>query len=135
MEANQETIIIDLLEEKISPFLIVLFGSSVKGNATPSSDIDIAYLSNHSPLDHYEIFMIAQELATVLNKDVDLIDLKQASTVFQAQVLHTGKTIFCSDSYEKARFELLVYKMYSKLNEERLPILEKIDESGSIYEK
>lgn len=92
-----ERIIVDILSEKVSPFLIILFGSTAKGNIHKDSDIDIAFLSDDKELDKYEIFMIAQEIASELNRDVDLIDLNQASTVFQAQVVHTGKVIHCTD--------------------------------------
>ncbi len=134
MNDERLQIIVDFLVEKVSPFLIIMFGSSVKGNMNKDSDIDIAFLSNKK-IDKYELFMLSQELAVKLNRDMDLIDLNQASTVFQAQVIHTGKVIYCSDEQQKAQFELKTLKMYIKLNEERLPIMEKIEESGSIYEK
>jgi uncharacterized protein len=130
-----EQIIVNTLIEKVSPYLIILFGSTVKGNIHKASDIDIAFLSEGNQLDKYEIFMIAQELASKLNRDIDLIDLSHASTVFQAQVIHTGKVIYCSNERKKAEFELKTYKMYAKLNEERSLILKNVDESGSIYEK
>jgi predicted nucleotidyltransferase len=107
----------------------------VKGTVHNESDIDVAYLSDNKVLDRYEIFMISQDLAAKLGRDVDLIDLNQASTVFQAQVLHTGKVIYCTDEGKKAKYELKTLKMYTKLNEERFPILKRIDESGSVYEK
>jgi predicted nucleotidyltransferase len=131
---NKQQIIVEHLIEKLSPFLIILFGSTVKGNTNKNSDFDVAFLSNKK-LDKYQLFMISQELASKLNRDVDLIDLNQASTVFQAQIVHTGKVLYCSDEQKKAQFELKTLKMYTKLNEERLPILKNIDESGSIYEK
>lgn len=134
MSDNIEPFIVEHLIEKLSPFLIILFGSTVKGNTNKNSDVDIAFLSDKK-LDKYQLFMIAQELASKLNQDVDLIDLNQASTVFQAQVVHTGKVIYCVDEQKKAQYELKTLKMYTKLNEERLPILRNIDESGSIYEK
>ncbi|MDR4950438.1 type VII toxin-antitoxin system MntA family adenylyltransferase antitoxin [Neobacillus cucumis] len=127
--------IIDVLNENLSPFLIVLFGSMAKGTFHSESDIDIAYLSDNKDLDKYEIFMLSQVLAANLGRDVDLIDLNQASTVFQAQVIHTGKVIYCTDEQKKALYELKALKMYTKLNEERFPILKRIDESGSVYEK
>ncbi|MCL7745580.1 type VII toxin-antitoxin system MntA family adenylyltransferase antitoxin [Halalkalibacter alkaliphilus] len=127
-------LIVKHLIKNISPFLIILFGSTVKGTVNKSSDFDIAFLSDQK-LDSYQLFMISQDLASKLNRDVDLVDLKQASTVFQAQVIHTGNVIFCSDEQKKAQFEVKVLKMYAKLNEERLPILKSIDESGAIYEK
>jgi uncharacterized protein len=135
LSTNLEQIIIDVLTENLSPFLIVLFGSMVKGNVHNESDIDIAYLSDNKVLDKYEIFMIAQDLAAKLGRDVDLIDLNLASTVFQAQIIHTEKVIYCTDEQKKAQYELKTLKMYTKLNEERFPILKRIDESGSVYEK
>nr|WP_248562695.1 nucleotidyltransferase domain-containing protein [Niallia sp. NCCP-28] len=130
-----EQTIIDYLHSKVSPLFIILFGSTVKGNVHSESDIDIAFLSENLNFDKYTLFMFAQELAANLGRDVDLIDLNQASTVFQAQVVQTGKIIYCSDTRKKAEFEIKVLKMYAKLNEERSEILKKIDESGSIYEK
>jgi uncharacterized protein len=130
-----DDIITDVLIEKLSPFLIILFGSTVKGNVRQSSDIDIAFLSDDKVSDQYEIFLIAQELASKLQRDVDLIDLSQASTVFQAQVVSTGKVIYCTDEHKRAQFEMKILKMYTKLNEERSPILKNIEESGTIYEK
>lgn len=135
MSENLEQIIMDILSERLSPSLVFLFGSTVKEFTHKDSDIDIAFLSDKKELDKYEIFMIAQELASKLNKDVDLIDLNQASTVLQAQIVSSGKIIYCADERKKAEFELKVLKMYAKLNEERSPILKNIDESVSIYEK
>jgi uncharacterized protein len=135
MSENLEQTIMDLLIEKLSPFLIILFGSTVKGNIHSESDIDIAFLSDQQEYDKYEIFMITQKLAAMLNRDVDLIDLSQASTVFQAQVVHTGKTIYCTDEQKKANYEVKTLKMYAKLNEERSDILKNINESGTIYEE
>jgi uncharacterized protein len=135
LSTNLEQIIIDVLTKNLSPYLIVLFGSMVKGTFHNESDIDIAFLSENKVLDKYEIFMLSQDLAAKLGRDVDLIDLSQANTVFQAQVIHTGKVIYCTDEQKKARYELKTLKMYTKLNEERFPILKRIDESGSVYEK
>jgi len=125
-----DDIITDVLIEKLSPFLSILFGSTVKGNVRQSSDIDITYLSDDKVSDQYEIFLIAQELASKLQRDVDLIDLSQASTVFQAQVVSTGKVIYCTDEHKRAQFEMKILKMYTKLNEERSHIKRRIRYSG-----
>jgi uncharacterized protein len=132
---NQIQLIVDLLVEKLSPYLIILFGSTVSGSVHHESDIDIAFISDQKKFDKYELFMIAEELATKLNRDVDLIDLSSASTVFQAQVVQTGKLIYCTDEQKKANYMVKSLKMYAKLNEERSEILRNIAESGSIYEK
>jgi predicted nucleotidyltransferase len=131
-EDKKLALIRQYLTMKASPYLIILFGSSVKGAARSDSDIDLAFLNDQS-LSEYDIFMIAQGLADLLKQPVDLVDLNKVSTVFQAQVVGTGQIIYCTDEVRRMYFEMKVLKMYAKLNEERKPILDRIMESGSIY--
>ncbi|KHF26794.1 Nucleotidyltransferase domain protein [Anoxybacillus sp. BCO1] len=97
MTEQMEQIIVEMLKDAVSPYVIYLFGSAATGHVRPDSDIDIAFLSDKRSLDHYERFMLAQQSAERLQRDVDLIDLKQASTVFQAQIVSSGKVIYCAD--------------------------------------
>ncbi|MBB6175703.1 putative nucleotidyltransferase [Anoxybacillus tengchongensis] len=134
-----EQIIVETLKDAVSPSVIYLFGSVATRHVRYDSDIDIAFLSDKRSsdkrsLDHYERFMLAQQLAERLQRDVDLIDLKQASTVFQAQIVHSGKVIYCANEQKRAEYEWRVLKMYAKLNEEREEILRNIVESGSVYD-
>jgi predicted nucleotidyltransferase len=61
---------------------IYIFGSYAANQETPESDIDIAFLTEVkiSPVEKWEI---QQKLASVLDKDVDLVDLKDASVAFE----------------------------------------------------
>jgi len=122
-------VITEFLVNKLSPYVLYLFGSQAKQQAHPNSDFDIAFISEKE-FDTYERFMIAQELAAILNKDVDLIDLKKASTVFQAQIITSGKVLYCSDNSKKVVFEMYTLKKYAKLNEERADILKNITKRG-----
>ncbi|GLH65045.1 nucleotidyltransferase domain-containing protein [Parageobacillus sp. G301] len=125
--------IVQFLVKKINPYVIYLFGSEAQQQARQDSDIDLAFLSERT-LSHYERFMVAGELAAILNYDVDLVDLKEATTVFQAQVVGKGKVLYCADDDKKAQFEMKVFKEYAKLNEERAEILERIRKRGAVYE-
>lgn len=127
-----EKLIIKYLRDKLSPFLIYLFGSFAKGNNRPESDVDIAFLADGEK-DEYEIFNVAQGLASIVKKDVHLIDLKKVSTVLQMQVVGTGKVLFCDNEVTRATFEMLTLKKYARLNEERQIILDKVKERGCIY--
>jgi len=122
----------DFLLDKVKPYVVYLFGSAAKENMRADSDIDLGFLSENK-LDAYEVFMIAQELADLLGREVDLVDLNQASTVFQVQVISKGKVIYSANETRRKLFELLVLKKYTRLNEERQVILEKIKERGSVY--
>ena len=133
MEKKLVETINDFLTKKVNPYYITVFGSMAKGTARKDSDIDIAFLSDDK-FEPYDLFIIAQELAAILDRDVDLIDLNEASTVFQAQIVGTGEMIYCNDEYRKAIFEMKTFKMYAKLNEEREVIFKRIRESGEIYD-
>ncbi|MGM0410836.1 MAG: type VII toxin-antitoxin system MntA family adenylyltransferase antitoxin [Bacillota bacterium] len=124
MLSNEEkNIIIDFLTEKLTPELIYIFGSYAKNSERDNSDIDIAILSERE-IDEYKLFLLAQKLADKLKKEVDLVDIKKASTVFKAQIIQ-GKLIFNKDNYKKMNFELKTFREYAKLNEERKEILAK----------
>ena len=124
----------NVLIEKTSAFIIILFGSAADERLRDESDIDLAFLSEKI-LSEYEVFIIAQELANELGRDVDLIDLSKASTVFKSNILGTGKIIYSSDENRKHEFQINTFKDYALLNEERKELLDRTLERGSIYEK
>lgn len=119
------------LSDKISPFLIILFGSATKGTMTDSSDIDIAFLSDEN-FDPYNLFMTAQELADKLGRNVDLVDLETASTVFRVQILSRGKAILDNHPSRRKLFQMNSFKDYATLNEERQCILDKLSKSSTV---
>ncbi len=125
---------LNLLVKRINPVVVYLFGSAARNEMRNDSDIDIAYLSD-AKLSQYENFMLAQELADIFNRDVDLINLRESSTVFKAQVVGTGKRIYCSDENRRMYFEMRAFKEYALLNEERGIVLRRIKERGSVYGK
>ncbi len=124
--------IVDLLIERVNAYLIILFGSYGKGLSREDSDIDIAYLGDKD-CDGYEIFMLAQEMAGLVGRDVDLLNLRTASTVMKAQVVSSGKVIYCSDEMRRMHFFMETFKEYTRLNEERAVVLREIERQGSVY--
>jgi predicted nucleotidyltransferase len=111
-----------LLQKALDPCLIMLFGSCVKGSMRQDSDVDIAFLSVPE-YNAYEVFMTAQELAAVIGRDVDLVDLHSASTVMKAQIVSSGRVIYCSDEARRMIFFMNTLKEYALLNERRQPVL------------
>ena len=94
---------------------IYIFGSYANNTMTPESDIDIAFLS-FQKISPVEKWKIQEELASVLNQDVDLIDLKDATTILRTEVVEKGKLIFSGDPYQVDHFEKITYSMYTDLN-------------------
>lgn len=121
---KEKNIIINFSKQKVNPELIYIFGSYANNNERQNSDIDIALLSDNK-IDRYQLFLLAEKLADKLKKEVDLIDIKQASTVFKTQIIQ-GKLIYNDNNYKKMNFELKTLKEYARLNEEREEILERV---------
>lgn len=111
---------------------IYLFGSESMGEQHAQSDIDLAILSN-TRLPETRLWELAQMLASKMSREVDVIDLKQASTVMRLQIISTGQCLFCLNEKLCTAFEDFVYSDYARLNEERASILQDIHHRGSVY--
>ncbi len=108
------------------------FGSQVRGDARPGSDIDLAVLAHHH-IPAERLFALAQDMAVSLGRDVDLLDLRGASTVMRAQVIATGQCLASLNDQARAEFEMYAFSDYARLNEERRDLLHDIKARGLIY--
>jgi predicted nucleotidyltransferase len=111
--------------EPFMPVAVYLFGSLSRGAGHADSDIDLAFLPAR-PCDPVEVFEVANRLAERLGRQVDLVDLRRASTVMRKEVLRTGTLLHESDSARRMEFEMLALSDYARLNEEREPVLRKL---------
>ncbi len=121
----KETIINQLTKSIPSIKAIYIFGSQADHTATTQSDVDIAFLSDEK-LDKVKIWEISNEIAFLLKKDVDLIDLKETNTIFKVQILSTADRIYCTDIQNVEAYESLAYSFYVRFKEERKEIEEQI---------
>lgn len=97
-----------------------LFGSYAKGEETPLSDIDIAYLfapKAFRSLDYLALdLQIDVELSQVLQTDeVDCKLLNKAPLEFQYEVVTQGKLIFCRDEKLRESYERSVRLAFAGL--------------------
>lgn len=116
---------------------VYLFGSHGTEDERPSSDVDIALLLPPEQAKAAGSLLLGElhmALAELLGKEVDLVNLRQVSTVFQKEIVMTGRQIYCADAYAAAEFEMLTLSYYQKLNEERREILAAFKESGRAYD-
>jgi hypothetical protein len=56
-------------------------------------------------------------------------------TVFQNEIIRTGRVVFERNDGERESFELLTIAKYQKLSEERSGIIEEILRSGRVYDR
>lgn len=111
---------------------VYAFGSAARGQTTPESDLDLAVLAG-APLDPLARFDLQERLAVLAGRDVDLVDLRAASTVMQAQIVHTGSVVRDADPPARAAFETRVFSAYAMLNEERAGLLDDIAARGRVH--
>jgi len=111
---------------------IYLFGSVARGDDRRESDVDLAVLAPAalSPEARWEL---QERLAGLLHGPVDLVELRQASTVMRAQVLASARLPYTCSPQDTERFEVLALSAYARLNEERREILQDIRARGRVY--
>jgi hypothetical protein len=68
-----------------------------------------------------------------VRRQVDLVDLRSATTVMASQIVTTGVLLYDGDPAARGRFEDYVYSAYARLNEERRGILQRIAAEGTVY--
>jgi predicted nucleotidyltransferase len=132
MHSETEKIVCDLLLAAIPNTLgIYAFGSRVQGTANAESDLDLAVLvaGYAEPLQLWEL---ANHLADKLGYEVDLLDLRAASTVMQYQVITTGHCLWAKD-VQTGVFEAYVLSEKTALDSARAELLDSIKEDGAVY--
>jgi predicted nucleotidyltransferase len=124
---------IDILNKEIENiYCIYLFGSFLTKYQRGDSDLDLAILIE-GDLSIEKTWEIAQKIASKVKIDVDLVDLKKASTVFQNQIINEGKKIYIKDQTKVDFFENYVDSMYLDLNERRRDLIEDIKERRKVF--
>ncbi len=124
---------LDLLRREIPSLAgVYLFGSQAAGDARPDSDIDLAVLAG-GPLPLARVHALAEAVASVLVREMDLVDLAAASTILQMQVIGEGRLIDAPDPEAAALFELRVMRDYQELKARRAAIEADIVERGRVY--
>lgn len=120
----------------VAPDVIAIyrFGSTVSGSTHADSDVDVAMLTAHR-LGAMARFELQERLASLLARQVDLVDLAAASTVMASQIVTTGRLVYDGDAEVRGAFEDRVYSAYARLNEERRGILDRIAAEGHVYDR
>lgn len=115
---------------------LYLFGAYGTADEWPDSDVDIAVLLPPDEAKRAGYLALGDArvaLERLLGKDVDLINLRQVSTVFQKEIIMADRRFFCADAYAADEFEMLALSYYQKLNEERADVLAEGLRSGRFY--
>lgn len=110
---------------------IYAFGSRMQGSAGPDSDLDLAVLVP-GYADPVHLWKLSSELAELTGWEVDLLDLRAASTVMQYQVLQTGERLW-GDALQAGLFECFVLSEKLDFDAARAGLLADIARDGVVH--
>lgn len=110
---------------------VYLFGSQATEDASEGSDVDLAVLLL-PPLAADRRWELMGRLADLLDQDVDLVDLRRASTIMQHQIVQDGKRLW-SRNLDTDEFELTVLSEYWDLSIQRQDLIADIKQRGHIH--
>lgn len=100
--------------------LAFLFGSSVTKGLASANDIDVAVAFAHS-VSLLEQCELGARLEEIAGREVDLVDLDEASTLLRWEVVRNGVVLWARDQRELADFRARVPLEYFDLH----PFLER----------
>ncbi|HLD20664.1 MAG TPA: nucleotidyltransferase domain-containing protein [Patescibacteria group bacterium] len=84
----------DIVASQLPPnYTVVLFGSWAKGNARPTSDIDIGIVGDQ-PVSHEIMVQIRKQIDSLPTlRKIDVVDLQTVSARFKEHALKQAQTV------------------------------------------
>jgi predicted nucleotidyltransferase len=109
---------VSFLGEQFGLEALWIFGSEAQGTARPDSDIDLAALfqGRPAPLD---VLGALGDLEDILGREVDLVDLDQASPILAMQVLQHGRLLVDGNPDRRIAFFSRTLNLYDDLKIQR----------------
>jgi len=124
--------IIHTLQQRIPDLLaIYAFGSRVSGHANADSDLDLSVLVA-GYADVVALWELSSDIADIAGCEVDLVDLRAASTVMQYQIITTGERWWAKD-VQAGLYEVFILSEKTELDTARAALLADIKEEGKVY--
>ena len=81
-----------------------LFGSCARGDFGPSSDVDVALLADQ-PIDLTDLAALGEQLGAVVDRRVDVVDLRSVPPLLCRQVVAEGELLLVRDPLLRFDFE------------------------------
>ena len=127
------TKVIALLKSQLTDLQgIYLFGSYALAVETPKSDVDFAILCKKR-LAPEKKYALIEQLSHLLNKNIDLVELRFVDLIFQEEILNTAKKLAIFDEVVCEKYEDYIYCSAMEFREFRKPHVLEIIARGSVY--
>jgi len=92
------------LESRTDVRLAYVFGSTARGEARASSDVDVAVLFETLP-EAGDLDRLATDLQTETGRRIDLVVLNTAPPRLANEIVKTGRRLTCRSEADRVRFE------------------------------
>ena len=115
---------------------IYLYGSYARDEQRPDSDIDLAVLLPHETAKRIGSLALSKTqsaVASVVRRDVDLINLRRVSPVLQAEVVGTGRMLCVCDADASDEFEMAAFSALQDLNRMQADLLREFKRTKRAY--
>jgi predicted nucleotidyltransferase len=113
---------VQLLQERLDPAAIVLFGSRAGGRPQPDSDFDLGVLCGRPLPDAFTVAGLETDLEDILGGPVDLVVLDAASPILAMEVLRSHRVLAMRDPGAFETFTVRTTMAYFDLKRVREPI-------------
>jgi predicted nucleotidyltransferase len=75
---------------------LAVFGSAARGDLQPDSDIDLLYVPGPDAHLGWRIEELAEELAALFGRPVDLVSKRHLHELLREQILHDARTLYAA---------------------------------------
>jgi len=124
--------IVQLIKAEVPEVQVVyVFGSYAAGQENEQSDLDIAFLAE-ATLSGLDLYNVRQTIAAKLKKDVDVIQLKEASIVLRNEVVQGGEPIYAEEDFDRPYYEMLTISSFLDFQETTRALREDIQKRGYV---
>lgn len=107
-----ENLIAEQCQSRKEILAAYIFGSLAKGQATSTSDLDIAVLLDEKRETSFDFLEFKVALEQILDLEIDLVVLNQAGQVLKHQVRRDGKIAFDRHPEKRKHWEIMSRKFY-----------------------
>lgn len=123
-----------LIERRLRPAVILLFGSGATGRLRSDSDVDIAVLLGGEAPDPFELAALRVDLAALLGREVDVVVLDTASPILAMEVLRRHRVLLNRRPEQLQRYVVKALGAYFDLKRVRRPIEEALQRRAAAHE-
>lgn len=113
-----------LIEQRLDPAAILLYGSLASGRLRPDSDVDIALLLGNGAVDLFELARLRTDVEAIIGRDVDLVVLDSVSPILAMEVVRCHQIARNRRPDLLHRFTVRTLGAYFDLKRVRQPIEE-----------